>query len=78
MLKSVKGKAEGTDADMEFNVNLMNEAENIILKLFQKQCFFEEILALSKTVESKSLVKESINSLDPILNDKGLCVWEVD
>ena len=77
MLKSIKTNPEDTDAGMKFNVNLLNEAENIILKLYQKQCFLEEILALSKTVESKSLVKKSssIYSLDPILNGKGLlCV----
>ena len=77
LLKSIKTKPEDTDAGMKFNVNLLNEAENIILKLYQKQCFLEEILALSKNVESKSLVKKSssIYKLDPILNDKGLlCV----
>ena len=74
MLKSIKRKPEDTDAGMKFNVNLLNEAKNIILKFYQKQCFLEEILALSKTVESKSLVKKSssIYSLNPILNDKGL------
>ena len=77
LLKSIKTKPEDTDAGMKFNVNLLNEAENIILKLYQKQCFLEEILALSKNVESKSLVKKSssIYKLDPMLNDKGLlCV----
>ena len=41
---------------------------------YLKQCFLEEIPALSKTVESKSLAKKSsgIYSLDPTLNDKGL------
>ena len=76
-LKPIKRKPEDTDAGMEFNVNLLNEAENIILKLYQKQWFLEEISALSKTVESKSLVKKSssIYRLDPVLNDKGLlCV----
>ena len=76
-LKPIKRKPKDTDAGMEFNVNLLNEAENIILKLYQKQWFLEEISALSKTVESKSLVKKSssIYSLDPVLNDKGLlCV----
>ena len=77
LLRSIKRKPEDTDAGMKFNVNLLNEAENIILKFYQKQCFLEEILALSKTVESKSLAKKSssIYSLNPILNDKGLlCV----
>ena len=76
-LKSIKRKPEDTDAGIKFNVNLLNEAENIISKLYRNQCFFEEISALSKTVESKSLVKKSssIYSLDSILNDKGLmCV----
>ena len=54
-LESIKGKP---DTDIEFNVDLLNEAENIILKLYQKQCFLEEILTLSKTVESKSLCQE--------------------
>ena len=59
---------------MKFNVNLLNEAENIIWKLYQKRCFLEEISALSKIVESKSLVKKSSStySLDPVLNDKRL------
>ena len=76
-LKPIKRKPKDTDAGMGLNVNLLNEAENIILKLYQKQWFLEEISALSKTVESKSLVKKSssIYSLDPVLNDKGLlCV----
>ena len=34
--KSIKGKPEDTDAGMKFNVNLLNEAEDIILKLYQK------------------------------------------
>ena len=54
-LESIKGKP---DTGIEFNVDLLNEAENIILKLYQKQCFLEEILTLSKTVESKSLCQE--------------------
>ena len=76
-LKSIKKKPEDTDAGMKFYVTLLNEAENIILKLCQKQCFFEEISAISKPVESKSLAKKnsSIYSLDLILDDKGLlCV----
>ena len=77
LLKSIKKKPEDTDAGMKCNVNLLNEAENIMLKLYLKQCLFEEISGLSKTVESKSLAKKSssIYSLDPILNHKGiLCV----
>ena len=77
LLKSIKRNPEDTDAGMRFNVNLSNEAENIMFKMYQKQCFLEEISALSKTVEYKSLVKKSssIYSLDPVLNDKGLlCV----
>ena len=57
--------------------NGKSEAENIILKLYQKRYFLEEISTLSKTIESKSLVKKSssIYSLYPVLNDKGLlCV----
>ena len=54
-LESIKVKP---DTGIEFNVDLLNEAENVILKLFQKQCFLEEILTLSKTVESKSLCQE--------------------
>ena len=50
LLKSVKRKPEDTEAGMKFNVILVNEAENIILNLHQKQCFLEEISALSKTV----------------------------
>ena len=76
-LKSIKKKPEDTDAGMKFYVTLLNEAENIILKLCQKQCFFEEISAISKPVKSKSLAKKnsSIYSLDLILDDKGLlCV----
>ena len=69
-----KRKPEDTDAGMKFNVNLLNEAGNIIWKLYQKRCFLEEISALSKIVESKSLVKKnsSTYSLDPVLNDKRL------
>ena len=72
LLKSIKRKPEDTDTGMKFNVNLLIEVDNIILKLYQKQCFLEEILALSKTAESKSLVKKSssIYSPDPILNGK--------
>ena len=76
-LKSMKRNPEDTDAGIKFNVDLLNQAENIILKLHQKQCFLEEISALSKTVESKSFANKSssIYSLDPLLNDNRLlCV----
>ena len=33
-LKSIKRKPEDTDAGIKFNVNLLNEAENIISKLY--------------------------------------------
>ena len=36
LLKSIKRKPEDTDAGMKCNVNLLNEAENIILKFYQK------------------------------------------
>ena len=58
-LQSIKRKPKDTNAGMKFNVNLLNETENFILKFYQKQCFFEEISALCKTVESKSPAKKS-------------------
>ena len=40
LLKSIKRKPEDSDAGMKFNVNLLNEVENIILKLYQKQKYW--------------------------------------
>ena len=34
LLKSIKRTPEDPDASMKFNVNLLNEAENTILKLY--------------------------------------------
>ena len=58
-LQSIKRKPKDTNAGMKFNVNLLNETEDFILKFYQKQCFFEEISALCETVESKSPAKKS-------------------
>ena len=58
-MAAIKRKPEDTNAGMKFNVNLLNDTEDFILKFYQKQCIFEEISALCKTVESKSPVKKS-------------------
>ena len=69
-MKSIKRKPEDNDVGMKFNVNLLNEVENIILKLYQKQYFFERLSALSKTVAYIVLIQYQMT--------KDYCVWEVD
>ena len=60
LLKSIKTKPEDTDAGMKFNVNLLNEAENIILKLYQNSAFLKKYWLYPKMWNLNHLSRKAV------------------